>query len=494
MLEIKQVNQYAQALSSIPAIVDRYIDNKLGEAINKAIQAHNLNCRKEAHDEKNAYIELIDTSMRALIKEEINTQLPQILPQAVSDFANPSTYEAAASLFEFELTKILIDKMEKNKSYDKADYRKKLYDTLVESYNIDKDIFDSYGEVFSLKRSRDDRDKDQDPLAGSDRGMKRRKSSKDAESSRDSSQLMQRSQVTQLMTRSANRSDLTRCYNDEQQQTRVTKDDWFKKPERPPTPDSDWNKRQHLMDTSFDFSAFVLNWLNIKDLTQEILVGLAFELLKGTCKSLTELEYYLEEYQRGRQIIPQDFFINNDLEYLKGRDLSRRYSTSVTKTKATTYEIKWIEDLKRLKFVERIRSCTSLEEGDFPRLRLQDIEDMLLLLVQQKLTNLIIDKWYALNVALLATKPATSTGSPSSTTIDQDAPSPSNSQTTPETQSPIIPNDVEEDNHDLDVAHMNNDLFFGILIPENNSEASSSLDVIPTIMHTATPNLEHVTK
>ncbi|GJY50637.1 root UVB sensitive 3-like protein isoform X1 [Tanacetum coccineum] len=33
-------------------------------------------------------------------------------------------------------------------------------------------------------------------------------------------------------------------------------------------------------------------------------------------------------------------------------------------------------------------------EGDFPRLRLQDIEDMLLLLVQQKLTNLTIDKWF----------------------------------------------------------------------------------------------------
>ncbi|GJS68023.1 DNA helicase [Tanacetum coccineum] len=75
-----------------------------------------------------------------------------------------------------------------------------------------------------------------------------------------------------------------------------------------------------------------------------------------------------------------------------------------------------------------------------------------------------------------------------------DAPSPSNSQTTPETQYPVIPNDVEEENHDLDVAHMNNDLFFGILIPKNNSEASSSSDVIPTIVHTATPNSEHVTK
>ncbi|GKE24084.1 hypothetical protein Tco_1435596, partial [Tanacetum coccineum] len=76
---------------------------------------------------------------------------------------------------------------------------------------------------------------------------------------------------------------------------------------------------------------------------------------------------------------------------------------------------------------------------------------------------------------------AVSTGSPSSTIVDQDAPSPSNSQTIPKTQSPIIPNDVEEDNHDLDVAHLNNDPFFGIPILENNSEASSSSDVIPTV-------------
>ncbi|GJY82771.1 retrovirus-related pol polyprotein from transposon TNT 1-94 [Tanacetum coccineum] len=50
------------------------------------------------------------------------------------------------------------------------------------------------------------------------------------------------------------------------------------------------------------------------------------------------------------------------------------------------------------------------------------------------------------------------------------------------------------DNHDLDVAHMNNNPFFGIPIPENDSEASSSSDVIPTVVHTAAPNSEHVNK
>nr|GEU60614.1 hypothetical protein [Tanacetum cinerariifolium] len=62
----------------------------------------------------------------------------------------------------------------------------------------------------------------------------------------------------------------------------------------------------------------------------------------------------------------------------------------------------------------------------------------------------------------LAPVPATSTSSSSSTTVDQDAPSPSNSQTTPETQTLVISNDVEKDNHNLDVAHMNNVLIIGV--------------------------------
>nr|GEX47491.1 retrovirus-related Pol polyprotein from transposon TNT 1-94 [Tanacetum cinerariifolium] len=53
--------------------------------------------------------------------------------------------------------------------------------------------------------------------------------------------------------------------------------------------------------------------------------------------------------------------------------------------------------------------------------------------------------------------PTASTGSPSPTTINQDAPSPINTQTTPETQTPVISNDVEEGNHDLDITHMIND-------------------------------------
>ncbi|GJV17451.1 retrovirus-related pol polyprotein from transposon TNT 1-94 [Tanacetum coccineum] len=69
---------------------------------------------------------------------------------------------------------------------------------------------------------------------------------------------------------------------------------------------------------------------------------------------------------------------------------------------------------------------------------------------------------------VVAQAPVESIGSPTSTTVDTDAPS--------------------IKNHDLEVAHMSNDPYFGIPIPEISSEESSSSDVIPTIVHQDAPN------
>ncbi|GJT96565.1 hypothetical protein Tco_1092083 [Tanacetum coccineum] len=228
-----------------------------------------------------------------------------------------------------------------------------------------------------------------------------------------------------------------------------------------------------LMDTPLDFSAFMMNQLKIDTLTPELLAGPTFELMKGTCKSLVELEYLFEEVykattdqldwhnpegqqypydlrkplplipnSRGRQVIPFYHFINNDLAYLFGGVSSRTYATFVTKTKAADYDhIKWIEDLvpniiwsevpvnydkhalwgishwgcKRQQFYEfaanreSARDITvrkdddklyTFKEGDFKWLCLQDIEDMLILLVQGKLTNLNVDDRLAFGVSL----------------------------------------------------------------------------------------------
>ncbi|GKF77472.1 hypothetical protein Tco_0229942, partial [Tanacetum coccineum] len=97
-------------------------------------------------------------------------------------------------------------------------------------------------------------------------------------------------------------------------------------------------------------------------------------------------------------------------------------------------------------------------------------------------------------VEVVASVPVVLTGSPSSTIIDQDAPSPSNSQTTPATQPLVIPNDVEEDNHDIEIAHMGNDPYFGIPIPEVPSDQSLSSDSIHTIVHPDHQIFEHNSK
>nr|GEV54955.1 hypothetical protein [Tanacetum cinerariifolium] len=121
-----------------------------------------------------------------------------------------------------------------------------------------------------------------------------------------------------------------------------------------------------------------------------------------------------------RQSIPVEFFINNDLKYLLGGTLTMTYTTSTTKRKATQYDLPGIEDIvpniwspvkvsydiyalwvthvsvmrkHRYGYLEEIvvrradNKLYKFKEGDFARIRINDIEDMLLLVVQNYLTN-----------------------------------------------------------------------------------------------------------
>ncbi|GJT99357.1 retrovirus-related pol polyprotein from transposon TNT 1-94 [Tanacetum coccineum] len=132
---------------------------------------------------------------------------------------------------------------------------------------------------------------------------------------------------------------------------------------------------------------------------------------------------------RGMNRLQINFFFNNDLEYLRGGSTNRKYTTSTTKTKAAKYEIEGIEDIHDVYSTMRILSVTSITvdkwygyghlkeiivrrednklykimEGDFPRLHLNDIEDMLLPIVHNRLNNLegdvIVDLVVALRIA-----------------------------------------------------------------------------------------------
>ncbi|GKD60828.1 hypothetical protein Tco_1298337, partial [Tanacetum coccineum] len=224
---------------------------------------------------------------------------------------------------------------------------------------------------------------------------------------------------------------------------------------KPPTSYHDWNKTlpdahgpvqpwlsslaqmedphesfNELMDTPLDFSAFVMNRLKVDTLTPELLA----EVYKATTDQLDwnnpEGQQYPHDLRkplplipnsRGRRVILFDHFINNDLAYLSGGVSSRTYTTSVTKTKADNVEesqdvyskhriivvtklqiVEW-HNYKHLDWITICRDNDKLytfKEGDFNRLHIQDIEDMLLLLVQGKLTNLTVEERLYFNVSL----------------------------------------------------------------------------------------------
>nr|GEY69969.1 hypothetical protein [Tanacetum cinerariifolium] len=353
------------------------------------------------------------------------------------------------------------------------------YNALVASYNSDKDIISSYGDVVLLKRGNNDKDKYQDPSVGSDRGMKRQRTGKDADSSKDQRSKEKRSTSSSKEASKSQHTSSGKSVHSEEPSHNVedtskhqhqeyvmwetdeqpddneaTKANWFKKPERPPTPDSDWSD---VRSTSNHLRLGSAKLLELKNL---LLHSMSLMPLR-TCKSLIELEYHLEECSkataekldwnnpenkpypfnlrkllsliqdhRGCQIIPKDYFINKDLEYLNGVKYDQYalygishwgpkcqsfycYASNLTSPK-DVYSRRRIIAFTRLKikrkydygYLEEIevrrddQQIYTFEEGYFSRLCLQDIEDMLILLTQQRLTNLTVDEQYDLNVVV----------------------------------------------------------------------------------------------
>ncbi|GJT12342.1 retrovirus-related pol polyprotein from transposon TNT 1-94 [Tanacetum coccineum] len=214
-------------------------------------------------------------SLTTRIKVQVKDQLPQILPKEVSNFAPPvikklikesrdevtlekvssqphSTYEAASTLTEFGLKKILIDKMKKSKSYLAAPEHRDCYSKGTKSQTKPSGKSIQLEEpVFEVSDSDMPHDQEGNPSDNDDKHRKK---------------------------------DASRC-------------EWFKKPTQPQEPtDPDWHEGKtpqkgptqnwlmnlaaststdkllkdfdELMSTPIDFSGYILNGLKIKNLTQ----------------------------------------------------------------------------------------------------------------------------------------------------------------------------------------------------------------------------------
>nr|GEV06813.1 hypothetical protein [Tanacetum cinerariifolium] len=331
--EFRQTNQFAEAVSSILGIVNHYMDQRMNEAVKVSIQIQSDRLRDETQRENDEFLRTVDENIKKIIKEQVKeqvkVQVSKILPrieQAVneqleaevltrSSHSSRTSYVVAADLSEMELKKILIEKMEGNKSIQRSDEQRNLYKALVEAYEFDQIILDTYGETVTLKRRRDDdADKDEEPSAGPDRGSKRRREGKEPEST---------SAPIETVTRSAGRS----TQGSKTRQASVSESALAEEPmqttsqiEEPSHLEFDAGaddqpivqSSQHpecelakqadsrssfnkLMDTPLDFSNFLMNRLRVDTLTPELLAGPTYKLMKGSCISLIELEYHMEE-------------------------------------------------------------------------------------------------------------------------------------------------------------------------------------------------------
>nr|GEY79172.1 hypothetical protein [Tanacetum cinerariifolium] len=326
---------------------------------------------------RDEFMSYLLASITARIIEMVTESLKHAI--LAEEYSQPqSLYEAVALRTKFELKKILIDKMDKSDSYLSTLEHRECYDGLIKSYKLDKTLFSTYDKVYSLKKIRKEKDKDDDPFAGLDRGLKKRKITKDAEptkglkskeskfGSSKGAQSQSKSSGNWLTTLVANADKPSKTFDD-------------------------------LMSTPVDFFAFIMNGLKINNPTLEPLLGPAFKLLKVTRTNYAELEYDCEECYKA-------LLEKLDWENPEGIEDMAQNIWSLVKVaydKRKLWVIShWYSYLREIEVQRADNDLYTFKEGNFLRVYINDIEDMLILIVQNRLINLSGDDVSNFSIAL----------------------------------------------------------------------------------------------
>ncbi|GKE46830.1 hypothetical protein Tco_1478088 [Tanacetum coccineum] len=355
MSDLKKKDLSAEALpalkTQVPSIIDKYLGSKVGDVFQKELKKHTTD----------------------LIQKYSLHQIPELPKKQIPTVDLEQGSEKSAS----EILKIKREQAEKQqtpkftiKSTDKAALQE--YDQKSALYQI----------MHANKKHDDDEDDDdEDPPAGSNQGKQtKRRRTKYSESSKKPSTTKEtpKGKASSKGSKTSKSALAKEPVEEPIAEVVIDDADWFKQSSRPPTPNLEWNKRHvvldqpeqpwfnqmvsatkdplifdYLMATPIDFSKYVLNRLKIDNLTQDIMLGPVYNLLKGTCSSSIELEYHFQEcfnaltdrldwnnsegdrypFDLSKPLplqghpshltVAADYFFNNDLEYLKSSDLER---------------------------------------------------------------------------------------------------------------------------------------------------------------------------
>nr|GEZ63891.1 hypothetical protein [Tanacetum cinerariifolium] len=297
--------------------------------------------RDEAQRENYKFLKTVDENIQKIIKEQVKeqvkVQVSKILPRikhAVnekleaevltrSSNSSKTSYAVAAVLSEMELKKILIEKMEGNKSIQRSDEQRNLYKALV----------NPEGQQYPHNLLK--------PLPLIPNNQSRRVIPFEHFINND----------LEYLCRGASSQKYT---------TSITK-------------------------------TKAADYVHIKWIEDLVPKTMWIEELIGYDKhALWEVSYWRRKHQQF-----YGFAVNQE----STRDVySKRRIIAITKLKI----VEW-HNYKHLDWITVRRDDDKLykfKEGNFKRLRIQDIKDMLLLLLQGKLTNLTVEERFAFNVSL----------------------------------------------------------------------------------------------
>ncbi|GJZ58634.1 hypothetical protein Tco_0614450 [Tanacetum coccineum] len=228
---------------------------------------------------------------------------------------------------EYKQKNILFKMMMASKSYEKHPY-KALYDAHIQSLFMDEDYMDqavaTMDQSAQLKRKHDDQD--EDLTARSIQGKDKKNLIKDTQPSKKSYASKESSKGNTPPKTSKSGKSVT-----------------VEEPDK-----------EHVHEMSIYAKENIIHDMGNADEQPNDLVGPVYNLLKGTCQSSIELEYNMEECYKaltdqldwenpkgdrypfdltkplhlkghpGHLTIALEYFFNNDLEYLKSKDLERK--------------------------------------------------------------------------------------------------------------------------------------------------------------------------
>ncbi|GJV64453.1 hypothetical protein Tco_1475281 [Tanacetum coccineum] len=305
----------------------------------------------------------------------------------------------AANLSELELNKILIDKMESNKSIHISDEQKNLYKALVDAYESDKLILDTYGDTVSFKRRRDDEEKDEEPFAPKEKNQSQPVHQRKRHPRYLAIHMKGPDLNTKLMENLLKQRSLCTLpktwKNSHIGSRRVIPFDHF------------INNDLEYLSSGVSSRKYAISVMKTKAADYGHIKWIE-DLVPNRMWSQVPVSYDkhalwgISHWGRKRQ---KFYGFADNME--SARDVySKRRIIAVTKLEIVDWHnykhLDWItvrrDDDKLYKF----------KEGNFNRLRIQDIEDLLLLLVQGKLTNLTVEERLAFNVSKVTKRSSTS--------------------------------------------------------------------------------------